>query len=45
METPTTPPTSPCPYEHIHGDKHELFLQTGRVYCECEIKEYINDEE
>jgi len=33
----TTP--TPCPYQHIHGDKHQLFLQTGRVYCECEVAE------
>lgn len=32
METPT-----PCPNQPLHGDKHALFIATGRVYCECEL--------
>lgn len=36
METPT-----PCPNQHLHGDKHSLFLETGRVYCECELEELL----
>lgn len=35
----TTSQKAPCPTQHLHGDKHELFLATGRVYCECELAE------
>lgn len=38
----TTSQKAPCPIHHLHGDKHALFLETGRTYCLCQIPQPEN---